>query len=312
MRFFRPALLLTALTTSLLFAACGSSSTATVAANCKPADGIDTTALKLVLPGKLTDATDATYPPQEFVDTTTHNYTGMEVDLANEFAKRLCLSSNVQNVQFNTIIAGLTSSTPGNQYYDMSISAFTVTKARKMQVDFVPYFTAGESLLLPQGNPKNIKSKNDLCGLNVAVEAGTVEEAEIKFVPGSSTPPVLNQKGGACANNPVKLQSLATEDLVIAALANGSVDATYQDSPVSGYYNNKNGGQFVEISTISPNPEGIALRNDNPTFEKAIQTLLQDMENDGTYDTILKKWGLTNGACKVNTPCYQAGLNPTS
>lgn len=314
MRPFRSALVLGAALAASLLTACGSTaSSQTVAAGCKPADGIDTSTLNLVLPGKLTDATDATYPPQEFVNTATHSYTGMEVDLADDFASRLCLVPNVQNVQFNTIISGLTStSKPGNQYYDMSISAFTITKARKAQVDFIPYFTAGESLLLPAGNPKNIKSKSDLCGLSVAVEAGTVEEAEIKFVPGMTTPPALNQTGGACAKNPVKLQSFATEDLVIAALVNNSVDATYQDSPVSGYYNEKNNNQFVEVSTVSPSPEGIAVRNDNPAFENAIKQVLQDMENDGTYDNLLKKWGLTNGSCKINTPCYQAGLNPTS
>ncbi len=311
MRHFRPALVLGAALAASLFTACGSTNTNTVAANCTPADGISTSSLNLVLPGKLTDATDATYPPQEFVDPTNHSYTGMEVDLANEFAKRLCLVPNVQNVQFSTIISGLTSSAkPGSQYYDMSLSAFTITKARKAQVDMIPYFTAGESLLVAQGNPKNIKSKNDLCGLPVAVETGTVEEAEIKNVPGTTSGVALND--GVCKSNPVKLQSFGTQDQVIQALNNGSVDATYQDSPVSGYYNNLNGNKFTEITTISPNPEGIVVRNDNSAFESAIKQVLTDMENDGTYDKILSKWGLTNGACKVNSSCYQQGLNPSA
>jgi polar amino acid transport system substrate-binding protein len=311
MRPFRPALILAGALLASIFTACGTTNTNTVAAGCVPADGINTASLNLVLPGKLTDATDATYPPQEFVDPTTHTYTGMEVDLANEFAKRLCLVSNVQNVQFNTIIAGITSSSkPGNQYYDMSISAFTITKARKAQVDMIPYFTAGESLLVPQGNPHNIKSKNDLCGLQVAVESGTVEEAEIKNVPGTTVGVALND--GVCKKNPVKLQSFATEDQVISALNSNSVDATYQDSPVSGYYNNLNGNKFTEITTVSPNPEGIVVRNDNSAFENAIKQVLTDMENDGTYDKILSKWGLTNGACKINSACYQQGLNPSA
>ncbi len=304
MRALRPAFVLGTALLASLFTACGSSSNG-VAAGCKPADGINVSSLNLVQDGKLTDATDATYPPQEFVDPKTHQYTGMEVDLANEFAKRLCLTPSVQNVQFNTILTGITFSSPGNQYYDMSISAWTINTDRLKQVDMIPYFTAGESLLLPPGNPKNLKSKNDLCGLAVAVESGTVEEAEIKGAPGESSP-ALNEKGGACHSNPVKLQSFNTEDQVIQALLSNSVDATYQDSPVSGYYNKLNGGKFVEITTVSPSPEGIVVRKDNKPFEDAIKQILQDMENDGTYDKILSNWGLTSGSCKLNSQCAQS------
>jgi polar amino acid transport system substrate-binding protein len=308
MRKIRPAFLLTAALLGTLFvSACGSTSSSTVAAGCVPADGIKTANLNLVQGATLTDATDATYPPQEYVDASTHKYTGMEVDLANEIAKRLCLASSVQNVQFNTILAGVTAGSPGNQYYDMSISAWTISSARKQQVDMIPYFTAGESLLLPQGNPKNIKSKSDLCGLAVAVESGTTEEAEIKLVPGLTTEPALNEAGGACASKPVKLQSFATEDQVIQALQSDSVDATYQDSPVSGYYNKKAGGNFVEVATLSPSPEGIVVRKDNAPFESAIKQILGDMQTDGTYTAILTKWGLQNGACTLTSACAAAG-----
>ena len=45
-------------------------------------------------------------------------------------------------------------------------------------VDFVSYFTAGMGYAVATGNPKNV-DENDLCGLNVAVETGTVEEEAI-------------------------------------------------------------------------------------------------------------------------------------
>ncbi|MBA3822849.1 MAG: ABC transporter substrate-binding protein [Ktedonobacterales bacterium] len=303
MRSFRPALLLMALVSSLFMAACGSSSTASVPAGCTPPTGVDTTKLSLVSAGKLTVATDASYPPQENKDPATSSIIGLEPDLVKEFAKRLCLTPNIQDAKFDSILTGITAATPGNQNYDMSLSAFTITSARLKQVDMIPYFTAGESLLVASGNPKNIKSKNDLCGLAVAVEAGTVEEAEIKLVEGSSTPPVLNGAGGACVKNPVKLQSLGTQDQVIQALQNGSVDATYQDSPVSGYYNKKAGGNFVEITTVSPAPEGIVVRKDNTPFESAIKAVLKAMQSDGTYDSILKTWGLSNGTCTLDSAC---------
>lgn len=292
MRGIRSFLMLGAALAVSVLAACGSTTPSPGGTTCTPA--VSTANLNLVLPGKLTDATDATYPPQEYVDAKTHQYTGMEIDLANEIAKRLCLTPNIQNVQFNTIIAGITTGSAGNQYYDLSISAFTITTDRQKQVDMIPYFQAGESMLVPTGNPKNIKSKTDLCGLAVGVESGTTEEAEIKS--GDPTNPGLNDAGGACQNNPVKLISLPTEDQVIAQLLNGSVDVAYQDSPVSGYYAHLNPGKFQEITTVSPSPEGIVVRNDNSAFESAIKTVLAAMRADGTYLKILNTWGLSSGA----------------
>lgn len=253
--------------------------------------------LHLVQAGKLTIATDATYPPQEFVDPTTQQITGMDVDLAREFARRLCLTANVQNIQFNTIISGITSGPPGNQYYDMSISAFNITSDRLQVVDMIPYFQASESLLVPSGNPKHITGLTSLCGLPVAVEAGTIEESEIKNVPGVSSGTPLNAPGGACVSNPVHLQSFNSEDQVIQALVNGSVDATYHDSPVSDYYASQSAGTISRGPVTMPYiPAGIVVRKDNPTFEHAITTILSAMRADGTYRAILQKWGETPGA----------------
>ncbi len=286
---------LTVLLTTML-AACGSSSSSPgVAAGCTTKYASQLSSANLVLPGKLTVATDATYPPQETVDTKTGKYVGMEIDLANEFAKRLCLASNIQNVQFSTIIAGITYSSPGSQYYDMSISAWTINSSRQQVVDMIPYFQAGESLLVPKGNPKGITGKSSLCGLNVAVEAGTVEEGEIDGT--QATPDALNNPGGACVNNKVKLFIFPTQNQVIQALLSGNADASYQDSPVSAYDQHLYPDKLdVGPITVQPSPEGIVVRKDNATFENIIKSVLADMRADGTYLSILNTWGLASGA----------------
>lgn len=295
MRGIRSLLMLGTTLAVTVLAACGSTSpTGSGGTTCTPVTS--TSGLNLVLPGKLTVATDASYPPQEYVNPQTHDYAGMEVDLAKAFAKELCLTPVIQNVQFSTIISGITSGTPGNQYYDMSISAFTINSDRLKLVDMIPYFQAGESILVPQGNPKNITSKTSLCGLSVAVEAGTVEHDEIAGT-GDPTNPGLNEKGGACATNNVKLATFDTQDKVITALLNGTADATYQDSPVSSYYAKQDAGKIqLGPVTVAPAPEGIVVRNDNAAFESAIKATLAAMRTDGTYKTILNNWGLVDGA----------------
>lgn len=277
----------------LLLAACGSSSSTTGATTCTPK--VDPSTLKLVQTGQLVVATDASYPPQEYTDAN-QKIVGMEVDLATEFAKRLCLTITMVNVKFDNIIPGLTGPALGSQRYDLSISAFSVTDDRKTKVDMVPYFQAGESILVPVSNPKKIQGLPDLCGLNVAVENGTVEKDELLGAADGSTKGI-NQAGGACEKKPVNVLAFDDQNQVTQQLLSGRADATYQDSPVTDYYANLNKGK-VEAgpTTVAPSPEGIVLRKDNPALENAITSILTDMRADGTYKKILDQWGTTKGA----------------
>src|SRR3989442_14673915 len=144
---------------SLLLAACGGSSGTGSAPTptAKPAIAPPT---DLITPGTLTVGSDTTYPPQEFVDTATGKATGFDIDLITEMANRMGLQTKVLKANFDTIIDDLNA-----KRYDVVISAQSITDERKKKVDFVTYFNAGESLLVQNGNPKNLKSIADLCGL---------------------------------------------------------------------------------------------------------------------------------------------------
>jgi polar amino acid transport system substrate-binding protein len=176
----------------------------------------------------------------------------------------------------------------GHQRYDLSISAFSITPDRQQKVDMVPYFQAGESLLVANGNPENIQSLNDLCGKTVAVEKATVELDELNK---------LNAAGGACASKNANILSFTSQDDVITQLLNGRAVATYQDSPVTGYYVTKNPGKVQQGPiTVAPSPEGIVLRKDNPQLELAVKKALCSMQQDGKYTSILNQWGQQSGA----------------
>lgn len=278
------ALALVALTALIsLLAACGSSSATTTAGACTT----DPSTLKLVQAGKLTIATDASYPPQEYKDAS-GNLIGMEIDLAKEFAKRLCVTADIKDTTFADIIGAITAGTPGNQRFDMSISAFTINPDRQKVVDMIPYFTAGQSLLVAPGNPKNIKQLSDICGLNVSVEKGTAEESDVMTS--------LNVAGGTCASKNIKLLSYDTETQAINDVISGRADAAYQDSPVTDYYLGLNTGKVAKgPSLVDPAPEGLVVRKDNNAFESTIIKALSDMRNDGTFKTILTKWNLQSG-----------------
>jgi len=191
------------------------------------------------------------------------------------------LKANVVTTKFDTIIDDLVA-----KRFDVVMSAISVTPERQKKVDFVPYFSAGESLLVQQGNPHNIKSPADLCGLTVGVQDGTIEQTDLQTASKACT-----SKGKPA----IKLTVLQDQTAVVQLLANNRVVATYQDSPVTDYYIKLNPGQFeVGGSVIGAGPEGIVIRKGDTSMFNAVQTAYNQLKADGTYHKLILKWGLTD------------------
>jgi polar amino acid transport system substrate-binding protein len=254
---------------SLLLAACGSGSAA-------PSATPD-----LMTPGVLTVGSDTTYPPQEYIDPATNKAAGFDIDLITAIAQRMGLQTKIVSTNFDTILADLAA-----RRFDVVISAVTITPDRQKQADFIPYLTAGQSLLVQKGNPQHIQSTDDLCGLAVGVENGTLEQN------------VLQSSSDNCAEQDrpsITIIALQDQTAVIQLLADHRVVATYQDSPVTDYYVRQHPDQFeVGGPVVFPGPEGIAVRKNDTSMFDAIQTAYNQVKAAGAYHQLILKWGLTN------------------
>ena len=278
-------LLLGMVVLSLLLTACGGGGTTTPPTGSNPTSNPATSTTvsptDLLTPGVLTVGSDTTYPPQEYIDPSTHKAAGFDVDLITAIAQRMGLQAKIVSTRFDTIIDDLVA-----KHFDVVISAVTITPDRQKKVDFVPYLNAGESLLVQKGNPKNIKSTDDLCGLTVGVQDGTIEQGVLQ----SSSDNCQEQDKPA-----ITMIALQDQTAVIQLLATHRVVATYQDSPVTDYYSKQNPDQFeVGGSVFAPGPEGIAVRKDDSALFNAIQTAYKQVKAAGTYQQFIAKWGLTN------------------
>jgi polar amino acid transport system substrate-binding protein len=278
---------------ALGLAACGTSSGgANTGANCP-----DTSNLHLVQSGTLTIASDTTYKPAEFVDPNDPSkFTGYDIDLGNEIAKRMCLTPHVVTATFGPeLLTAIAGPALGQQRYDMSISSWTINDTRLAVVNMIPYFQAGESILVPKGNPKSIKKIADMCGKIIAVQTDTVEESELKDANGEGDK--SSGQEPVCQSNKIRIQSNSDQNIVVQTVVNGQADASYQDEPVTGYYVSQNSSK-AEIGgvTVAPAPQGMVVRKDNKPFEDAVRTALKAMVTDGTYLNILKHWGVDSGA----------------
>lgn len=256
----------------------GASSNATPVSDWKPGAHPNTVPApaKLGTAGMLTVGSDASYPPQEYIDAG-GNPVGLDMDIAAEIASRMGLTLKVVNFKFDDIIPALQAG-----QFDIVISAMTVTDERKKVVDFVPYFDAGQAVLVKKGNPKGIKTLDDLSGKTAVAEQGTIEEKTLNS---------LNDKLTKAGKPKVNILVYPTDTDAVDQLRVGRADATLHDSPVAAYYAKLNTDFEVAIANFDSAPEGIAVAQSNKPMSDAINAAITTMKSDGTLDAIKGKWG---------------------
>lgn len=271
---------------ALVAAACSSSSSTPAANGALPAD-------QLIKAGTLTICSDTSYPPQESLDAS-NKAIGSDIDLATELAKRLNLTLVVKSTTFDSIMPALSGGS-----CDLIVSAQTITAERQAAVDMIPYFAAGQSFVVLAGNPSAVKTIDDLCGKAVAAEKGTIEADHITGAgSGYDTTNSLNANCKTKGKSDITLQVFDADTSALAALQAGTVVAHFTDEPVAGYEVVNGAGKFELVSamTLERGAEGISVPKTKTALRDAVKTALLAMMTDGTYTTILTKWGVQSGA----------------
>jgi polar amino acid transport system substrate-binding protein len=232
--------------------------------------------------GTLSVAADASYAPNEFVGSNGKTVEGMDADLAKALASVMGLKAAVKNQTFDSIIPGLAA-----KKYDLGMSSFTDTKARQKVVDFVTYFSAGTSFYTKaQGGP-TVNGLADLCGLKVAVEKGTTQQADAT---------AQSKKCTAAGKKPVTVSVFPDQNGANLAISSGRAQVGMADSPVADYQVKQSNGQFKLTGTpYGTAPYGIAM-NKQSGLDRAVLAGIKTLMSDGDYKTILNRWGIESGA----------------
>lgn len=253
-------------------------SKAPVASTGKDAAAIALLPAKIKSAGEIQVGVDATYPPNEYKDSSGAAI-GWDIDLFNAVAAKLGVKAVYNVAGFDTIIPSIT----GGKY-DAGVSSFTDNTDREKQVDFVNYYSAGIQWAAPSA--KTVDPDN-ACGLKVAVETGTVEQTD--DVPAKSK---------ACTDagkKAIQILKFDGQDQATNAVVLGQADAMSADSPITGYAVEQSGGKLALAGkNFDVAPYGVAV-DKGSSLGKAIQTAFQAMVDDGSYKKILDKWGVADG-----------------
>ncbi len=291
MTYFRaPLALATVALAATAIAACGSddSDSGTTTADSGSITATKDAAIAEQVPAKYRDAgtlsvaSDASYPPMEFIKEGTNEIIGADPDLATALGQVMGVKLNLENVPFDSILAGIEA-----DKYDLGMSSFTDTKEREQQVDFVTYLTAGTSFFEKADAPSNVNSLADLCGKKVAVQKGTTQADDAE---------AQSEKCAKDGDPKVDLLVFPDQNGANNALISGRAQVGMADSPVAAYQVQKTKGELkLTGEDYGEAPYGIAVPKDSGLAEP-ILAALKNLIDGGQYEAILKKWGLENGA----------------
>ena len=211
-------------------------------------------------------ATDATFPPMEFVENSKR--TGFDIELVEAVGKVLGRPIEWVDIDFKGLVPGLVS-----KRFDMAVSAIYITDERKKVIDFTqPYYAGGLVVMVKEANTA-IKTPADINGKKVSVQVGTKSVAYTK----EKFPQV-------------QLMEVEKNQEMFNLVDIGRADAAVTGKPAAYQYVRTRGGLKVLPEQITTEEYGMAIRKDTPDLTKAVNGALQKLKADGTYDQIVKKW----------------------
>ena len=256
---------------ALALTACGgsasstASSTASSAASSEAASTSAAAELTTVEAGKLTMATNATFPPYEMT-TDSGEIEGIDVDTAKAIAEKLGLELQIDDMDFD---AALLSVQQGKA--DIVMAGVTVTDERKAVMDFSDSYATGiQSIIVPNGS--DITSPDDLTGKKIGTQRGTTGYIYCSDDFGDDA--VVAYDDGLTA---------------VQALKNGQVDAVVIDNAPATEYVAANPGLVILDTSYAEEDYAIGMAKGS-ALEDAVNAALEELKADGTLQSIVDKY----------------------
>ncbi len=253
------------------------------AADCTPTLGHPPLARK----GMLIAAINPTVAPIQYIDED-GNIIGLDVDVGNAIAARLCLQMEYQSTQFATMIPLLK-----DGRIDLIDSFMFYTPERAAQVLMVPYGASALAIVVPKSNTDAISGPEYFSGKRMGVELGTVDFNDAK---------AASEALEKAAKPAITVQTFDTYADVLQALKSGQVDGVFIGTEQAFYFRKK-GLDFFRIALTGYDPHAEALAFSQPALADAVIKVMNEMKADGSFDKLFAPYGhcVLPGPYKVTT-----------
>jgi len=216
----------------------------------------------------ITVATNATYPPFNYIDAQTGRIIGFDINLMNLIADEEGLNVAYVKVDLDPLLQGM-----AEGKYDAAISALSITPERQKYMLFSePYFVSGQVVMVFIEN-NTITGKDSLGGKVVGVETGSTGAAAV------------NQMSGVTAKHYTDMAT-AFDDLM-----NDKIDAVVSDDTIASLYL-RNYPQSLKMvgAPFSQEEYAIAVNKNKPELLEKINAGLSAVKSQGQLEQLNQKW----------------------
>lgn len=155
---------------------------------------------------------------------------------------------------------------------DLVIATYTINDKRKEVIDFAgPYYIAGQTFLVPAGNPKGLTSDPaELGDAKICTVTGSTSEANVK----EHTDNIMTVDKYSDCLEPIR---------------NGQADALTTDNVILAGLVDQSGDEFELVDgTFTEEPYGIGLKKDDTEFRNWINDTLEASYKDGRWEDAWK------------------------
>ena len=225
---------------------------------------------------------DAEYPPYGYKDDN-GEYVGFELDLAQEVCARNGWELVKQPIDWDSKDMELNSGS-----IDCIWNGFTMTGREDDYTWSKPYVDNSIVVVVKEGS--GIEKKEDLAGKVVAVQADSSGLAAL-------TDEEDNEENLKLAASFSDLQQVADYNTAFMNLEAGAVDAIVVDIGVADYQLESRTGFAMLDDKIRTEQYAVGFKLGNEELRDQVQSTLDEMVKDGTFDDVAKKWDLSDMVC---------------
>ena len=225
---------------------------------------------------------DAEYPPYGYKDDN-GEYVGFDLDLAQEVCARNGWELVKQPIDWDSKDMELNSGS-----IDCIWNGFTITGREDDYTWSKPYVDNSIVVVVKEGS--GIEKKEDLAGKVVAVQADSSGLAAL-------TDEEDNEENLKLAASFSDLQQVADYNTAFMNLEAGAVDAIVVDIGVADYQLESRTGFVMLDDKIRTEQYAVGFKLGNEELRDKVQSTLDEMVKDGTFDDIAKKWDLSDMVC---------------
>lgn len=204
---------------------------------------------------------------------------GQDPDMIDAAMQCLGLQYQIVPQDFGTLVPALQAG-----QLDLIWSNIYYTPERGQVADFVVYGKSDDAVMVKKGNPKTIKSMDDLCGTRGAVILGTGEE------------PAYRDQSTKCeqaGKQSMEITTYPNAPATVREIENDRADSTMFDSVLLDQAVKESNGQTEKAFNVPLNLKlGVAVKKGNDQLEQAVYQTLLILQANGSQKQLYEKNGI--------------------